>query len=275
MRYKQLLSKIERLQRFAAKVPAMAFLLAYIFMVPAFAFYYDLRATEFYHSTAKYEAEVLRDRENLRAILELTVKDQFIQSNGTPSKQSGEWLVDINEFRISRASFEDGRLILKMYMRFTSTQWGMIAGSKVFYVDVKPAMVVGLPGSKGQYVLKFPHSDKESVWPVSNSEIFPALKNMITPSGSIAISTDVQARITHLDNSFRGFPALSTGAYGRMLYFSSVTQTTLGYGDVVPISNRTRIVVGLQSVAGIILIGFFLNSLAAATSAESRRKKGL
>jgi len=55
---------------------------------------------------------------------------------------------------------------------------------------------------------------------------------------------------------------LTWGAFGRMLYLSAVTITTLGYGDIVPNSGITRLLVGFQSVLGIVLIGLFINSIA-------------
>ncbi len=48
----------------------------------------------------------------------------------------------------------------------------------------------------------------------------------------------------------------------RMLYLSAVTISTSGYGDIVPISNIARLVVALESVAGILIAGLFLNSIA-------------
>ncbi|MGZ5445146.1 MAG: potassium channel family protein [Thermoanaerobaculia bacterium] len=53
------------------------------------------------------------------------------------------------------------------------------------------------------------------------------------------------------------------GTYSRFVYFSVVTLTTLGYGDIVPISDRARGLVSLQSVFGVVVIGLFLNSLGA------------
>ncbi len=49
-----------------------------------------------------------------------------------------------------------------------------------------------------------------------------------------------------------------------MLYFSIVTVTTLGYGDIIPDlnSNALLITIILQVSSGILLIGLFLNSLA-------------
>src|SRR5689334_25270235 len=47
----------------------------------------------------------------------------------------------------------------------------------------------------------------------------------------------------------------------RMLYFSAVTISTLGYGDIVPVSTRARVMVTLEVIWGPVLLGLFLNSL--------------
>ncbi|WP_175405824.1 potassium channel family protein [Shewanella sp. MEBiC00475] len=46
------------------------------------------------------------------------------------------------------------------------------------------------------------------------------------------------------------------------LYFSVVTLTTLGYGDILPISSLGKIIVSLQTILGVVTVGLFLNSLA-------------
>jgi hypothetical protein len=58
-----------------------------------------------------------------------------------------------------------------------------------------------------------------------------------------------------------GFPAGSSGSTGRMLYLSAVTITTLGFGDILPISSRARAAVAIEAVSGIILIGYYLAGL--------------
>lgn len=63
------------------------------------------------------------------------------------------------------------------------------------------------------------------------------------------------------------------GSYWRMLYLSAVTITTLGYGDIVPITDRARILVGFEAVFGILLAGFFLNSISHKVSEAIRTKK--
>ena len=45
------------------------------------------------------------------------------------------------------------------------------------------------------------------------------------------------------------------------LYYSAVTVTTLGYGDITPINEIAAILVGTESVLGVVIIGLFLNQL--------------
>ena len=46
------------------------------------------------------------------------------------------------------------------------------------------------------------------------------------------------------------------------IYFSVVTITTLGYGEITPATDVARLLTALESLSGIFLIGLFLNSLA-------------
>ncbi len=47
----------------------------------------------------------------------------------------------------------------------------------------------------------------------------------------------------------------------RMFYLSTVTITTLGYGDIVPTKDSTRFLVALQSILGMLLMGLFVDSI--------------
>ncbi len=50
------------------------------------------------------------------------------------------------------------------------------------------------------------------------------------------------------------------------LYYSIVTFTTLGYGDIIPLTNRARAVVGTEISLGYVMLGglisIFANKLA-------------
>lgn len=52
--------------------------------------------------------------------------------------------------------------------------------------------------------------------------------------------------------------------FGSALYFSIVTITTLGYGEMFPKDDFARTVVCLEVLAGVVFVGVFLNSIAQA-----------
>jgi hypothetical protein len=57
------------------------------------------------------------------------------------------------------------------------------------------------------------------------------------------------------------------------LYFSAVTVTTLGYGDITPENLPAMLLSGSHSVIGVGLIGLFLNSLSHQTAKESQKEE--
>ena len=48
----------------------------------------------------------------------------------------------------------------------------------------------------------------------------------------------------------------------RMAYFSTTTITTIGYGDIVPLTDGARALTGIEAIVGVIVIGLFLNAVA-------------
>jgi hypothetical protein len=66
--------------------------------------------------------------------------------------------------------------------------------------------------------------------------------------------------------SFHGDPNMDK--FVTCLYFSTVTITTLGFGDISPTSTAAQVTVIAESVIGLFTIGFFLNSLAQTQAAR-------
>ena len=57
------------------------------------------------------------------------------------------------------------------------------------------------------------------------------------------------------------------------LYFSAVTITTLGYGDIQPLDTVVRLLAASEAVLGIVTIGFFLSALAQQRSDETAEEQ--
>jgi hypothetical protein len=59
-------------------------------------------------------------------------------------------------------------------------------------------------------------------------------------------------------------------AYGQASYFSFVTLTTVGYGDILPVTPVARGLANLEAVAGVLFVGVFIARLIAAYEMERR-----
>lgn len=81
----------------------------------------------------------------------------------------------------------------------------------------------------------------------------------VPPSLTIPVTVDQRLRI--LWNAGRGFPTYSSGGFWRMFYFSAITITTIGYGDIHPISNIARFFVAVEAISGIVFVGLFFNAI--------------
>jgi Ion channel len=73
----------------------------------------------------------------------------------------------------------------------------------------------------------------------------------------------------------KGYPWLQF--YVTMCYFSAVTITTLGFGDITPATPGARTLTGVLAVFGVVLVGLFLNAIAQkwGISPDKRDKKSL
>ena len=75
----------------------------------------------------------------------------------------------------------------------------------------------------------------------------------------------IENSICFLDNSPLVLKSIINGNFQypiwNFMYFSAVTMTTLGYGDILPNSMLVRILVMLETIFGVIIIGVFVSFL--------------
>ena len=60
-----------------------------------------------------------------------------------------------------------------------------------------------------------------------------------------------------------GSPQEIPATFGRMIYLSITTITTLGYGDIVPLTDRSQFFTGIEATVGVILLGLLISSMVA------------
>jgi hypothetical protein len=83
------------------------------------------------------------------------------------------------------------------------------------------------------------------------------------PATAAAIATrpDTAISLSALLHAKSGFTDRLPGRPARAVYLSAVTITTLGFGDVVPVSDGARLLVASEAVVGVVLAGLFLNAV--------------
>jgi hypothetical protein len=59
-----------------------------------------------------------------------------------------------------------------------------------------------------------------------------------------------------------GDPSYASDYFWRMAYLSAMTITTVGFGDITPVSEAARILVALEAILGVVVVGLFLSALA-------------
>jgi hypothetical protein len=91
-----------------------------------------------------------------------------------------------------------------------------------------------------------------------------------TIEGTLFVNNDFLEKLLTYVTIRSGVPIRAREGFGRFLYFSTVTITTLGYGDIVPSSDRARLLVACESILGILVAGLFINAAAMRAAGRER-----
>jgi hypothetical protein len=96
---------------------------------------------------------------------------------------------------------------------------------------------------------------------------YRVVTNDLFPISSLTLPAHLRTAMLSYKQAHSGFPTLSSSdQLGRMVYFSATTATTLGTGDILPVTPLARFFTALQAIVGILSVGFFLNAIATRVS---------
>lgn len=252
---------LRRLAETAGRVPSVAYALAYLLAIPAFAILYFAVPEGFYHGAGKYDETVVQQTEALAQSLKRT----YLAEAGLPPEKSVSLRDEI--FGTPQLPLQRFRIVLEPYHI-------QVRVDGEFPRRDKPGATWFGTASLDLGELYFAH-------PAKLGDPNEILDVYVTPTIIEGADIDLASvfpcrsgrgtclRMTDADcTSFIYFQEVAAGhltdeqnSYLRMLYFSAVTITTLGYGDIVPVNTFTRGLVTVEVVFGPLLFGLFLNSL--------------
>ena len=151
-------------------------------------------------------------------------------------------------FRVAFATTDNPQFVLKVPLLVFAFDVGMSVGPQT----VRPLYVAADPGRGVEDESLMPHGAEERKL-VSNI-VAHAIERVQLDKAQAALAATVLC-------TEQGLQCASLGDFGRMLYFSATTITTVGYGDVVPLSGLARAAAAIEATLGIVLLGLFVISL--------------
>jgi hypothetical protein len=253
-------------------MPSMGYAIAYLCCIPGFAVVYTvIPQPSFYHGTVQYELALKADEADIEKKILKEIVAAFQVVHGRSAANDGQWSINIPTIRVTSLSPTAEKVEFKIRVELTG-----VGENKGIQSIIPLHVSIEYPTSFAVYsldeqkwiVYKELKIQNRELLEINPFVIFPSIigtdqnmKKSIDSPIFIPISSELQDQIFSLGMAAKGLPFSSSGSFGRMFYFSAVTITTLGYGDIVPITNIARIVTSIESILGVVLIGLFLNSL--------------
>jgi hypothetical protein len=252
-----------------SNVSPLLVLLIYVLMIPAFGGGYwalsQQRSQQFYAPYAKLEPDALADtravEENLRQTMIRSFRSHLNPAD--PWKLTAE---DVHASQLAAPSDERTTFIVSLIAtRYENGEIKQQVGDPQATVTIDTERVI--EGDGANRIICHLVS-----WPPPTAAIANLgidLTVLFRPPPETAVQANAVCWGVAQENQFErllagwtGDPRALSGFFGRMVYFSATTITTVGFGDIVPLSSLARLVVGIEAVTGWVLAGLFLNAIA-------------
>jgi hypothetical protein len=243
----------------------------YLSLIPLFALIYSLLPRDFYQSTAKFEYLILNEKSDeilkeMKSQIQFHYKKNILKKQSTDSTQ----LFAIDDISLSSLNFDKNRFSLKLGFG----EQFRVDNEDTIYDFMKESCDISFSLNSMKHNIETSSEQKQFLREIKLenrigmfdmtyfSERFYALFNTKKLGPRIlVVDKNLNNKLIEFANTISGFPISFSENYWRMFYFSSVTLTTLGFGDIVPVTNRARNIISVEAILGVVLIGLFLNSL--------------
>jgi Ion channel len=260
-------------------VHPLAFLLAYLAAIPLFGAVYRYAVPSgFYAPYARFEPSGAADNAGLAASLQAALGRALAGRAGDGLTIDG-WRYDPASLHVFHLESNDGEQLSFMVgvaARGLGPRQGAGELGESFRVVVPDQPILRRPGEDG-VVYRFPalvlESDSSPVRD-NRARLFAAVfgePDRLVAAPLLAFDADQAARFDSVLRGYRGDALAVSGQLGRMCYLSAVVITTLGLGEIVPITPPARALVAAEAVLGIVFAGLFLNALAYRASISQGR----
>jgi len=231
----------------------------------AFALLYSFMPGQFYAPYARLEPTVMRDYVDVQNIFYRAFQNALSDANVADEARAGGFLFNSTSLAIRNIETPDATHYK------VSLQIGLDTGDHdSVYVGT---VLIDLPEDSPLGVKMF-RFDSSLQWDEDRTSLFYQTSGISSETikarlGRLAFDRREIEILERYMAGVQGDPtALNDGA-GRMLYFSAVVITTVGFGDIVPLTGLARLATAFESILGIVIVGLFINSATSAPKSSS------
>jgi hypothetical protein len=275
LRVIQLLSPIKAVRsalRVLSRAHPLLYLVTYLSVIPIFAILYTLLPKgTFYAPYAKFEPSARSDAQRFFKVLQENMRRSLHKQLRVPGPLFGlEPAPRGLDVLIVDPNFDDnGNIRVKVYVilvkrtsmpRLEACDLDVTLSSSVSSWSVKQVMHTVTLLSPTQM------TDTCTLQTEIFNAVFSYPYSIDERTSDLTLTLDEEEVFRNFVEGNGGDPAAISGYFSRMVYFSIITITTVGFGDIVPLTRPARALAGLEAVLGWSLAGLFLNAIAARNS---------
>jgi Ion channel len=256
------------LRQIASQLPRV-YGVSYVLAIPVFALlYYFAMPSAFYAPYAHLEPAATDDLDRIGAMI-----------NGALHRASGSRELDIKgwelqSFSVYDPSAPDGtKFIFKIMAVFTKQQDDANKDKNETQrtaINVTASIASGVEGLKGPRPDETANIMRQanieaSAYPPSFLEFQTSFANALLPlpyplgGRLLVLSRNENDELNQFFAGVQGNPIHVSGGFFRMLYFSATVITTIGFGDIVPMTPLARLFVALEGMSGVVIAGLFVS----------------
>lgn len=254
-----------RLSSFLTSVQPWHIGVTYITTLFLFSFLFWLIPGSFHHQVAS-EDEAFKEQEEIVSSLLLEHFQQvFKQQHGSDVLVSpAGWKVDISNLQVKSLTGASGYIQASLTLFLTNERENPVkfmTWEPIISWPIKTLGKVDANLEPVEYVGNASLIGGKNI-PLALETIFPEIGQDQAAEVAFKLPNDTFRKMIEFEHAASGSIKDMNRSFLRMIYFSSVTITTLGYGDIVPTTDLSRSLVALEAVFGVLLAGFFLNAVA-------------
>lgn len=255
---------LDRLYIYLSGIRPIAILLTYVGLIPVFAIIFCLLpGQQFYAPFARLEPIAAGDAKQVENNITAAMAESY---RGHESLADG-WQIARSDLETHDLTTDASNgLTFTVYYFALKHEGGKITasvGGPEFTARLSQQRIVTHLGPNQMvcHIVTLPENSAEGPATFNQRLLFRPT-DAVLQADAVCWGYREESALQNLVAGWSGDPRRLSGFVGRMAYFSATTMTTVGFGDIVPITGTSRFLTALEPIAGWLLAGLFLNSIA-------------